>query len=307
MNCRLAIAAAAVAAGIASVASADDWRIFPDDVRTVGVVSVSDIVGQSSFARTTNELTKAGYRLKVMPNVLGKKADAETRARMFERAWMDPEIDLLIFSRGGQGAVDVIDRIDWEKLRGRDMRVIGFSDVTLVLNTMLRHGVGRPMTGPMLSTLGSYATPATRKRMRAAMDGRPKEVRLRPVRAASAPVSGKPMGGLLDRIVKLAEAGKLPSAEGRIVFLENTPKYAEKAEEMLDRLIALKVFDKAAAVVFCDFNRKDPKERTEGLIADFAGKVACPVFRGYPYGHVPESSLLDFTRPLTLQPDGVLK
>lgn len=297
----------AVLAGcmFASSASAVVWDVFPKDVRTVGIVSVSDIIGAASLMRATNELSKAGYAVKVMPNVSGpKQVSAAERARYFEEAWLDPSVDLLMFSTGGKGAIDVIDVINWEKLKARDMRVIGYSDLTLVLNTMVRKGVGHPLTGPMISTLGSLKTSdEARLRMRATLDGTPKETQLRAVRKASGVIVGKPMGGLLDRVWKLAERGLLPSAEGRIVFLENTPKYGGKARRMLDRLIELSVFDKAVAVVFCDFNRNDPAEDVARVFSDFANKVECPVYCGYPYGHVANNYLLDFKMQMAITLD----
>ena len=53
--------------------------------------------------------------------------------------------------------------------------------------------------------------------MRATLDGTLTETQLRAVRKASGVIVGKPMGGLLDKVWKLAERGLLPSAEGRMV------------------------------------------------------------------------------------------
>ena len=66
-------------------------------------------------------------------------------------------------------------------------------------------------------------------------------------------------------------------------------------------------FDKAAAVVFCNFNRKWKKEKIDALFARFAAKVACPVFSGYPYGHVPRSFAIDCSRPLSISPTGKME
>ena len=40
---------------------------------------------------------------------------------------------------------------------------------------------------------------------------------------------------------------------------------------------------------------------------DFAAKMTCPVYEGYPYGHVPKSFAIDFLREKTITVDGVLK
>ena len=110
-----------VAAAMASAATAqvpDLSGIFPEEVKTVGIVAMSSVIPTKTFNAGTNALMKAGYRLKVMPNVPEQTVTTpERRARLFEEAWLDPEIDLILFARGGQGAIDVVDKVDWEKLR----------------------------------------------------------------------------------------------------------------------------------------------------------------------------------------------
>lgn len=278
---------------------------LPDDVRTIGIVSASYPLSKDKLDLGTNLLVKAGYRVKVMPNVLKQVKPAE-RARLFEQAWLDPEIDFLLFSCGGHGASDVIGAIDWEKLKSRKMRVMGFSDVTLILNSMLAKGVGHPISGPMVSTLVSYCSQESLARLRQVLDGQPPPLSLTPIGNCAAPAVGRPLGGLLSRFPVLEKAGLLPSFDGRVVFIECTPKYADDSGKMLDGLCGKGLFDRAAAVVFCDFNRKWEKPRVDALIAGFAAKVKCPVFSGYPYGHVGRSYAFDFTRPLTIKPDGTL-
>lgn len=297
---------AMLAAASFGACAAEFGGLFPPDVKTVGIVSVSSPIQEKSLVRGTNLLVEAGYRVKVMPNV--RKAVApETRARIFEQAWLDPEIDFLLFSRGGQGASNVISRIDWELLRRRDMRVMGFSDVTMVLGAMLAKGVGRPISGPMVSTLSTYCTKESREHLRMVLDGTPPPLALAPVKPCASPVRGKPFAGLVNRFAMLSDMGYLPSLDGRVVFVESTPKYADGSEAILDRLAAKGVFAKAAAIVFCDFNRGWEKSRVDALFARFAAKVPCPVFSGYPYGHVPRSFAVDFTRPLRISESGVLE
>ena len=286
--------------------AADLHGLFPPDVKTVGIVSVSSLLPEEKFVRGTNLLAEAGYRVKSMPNVR-RMEPPDVRARVFEQAWLDPEIDFLLFARGGHGASDVVPLIDWERLRRRDMRVMGFSDVTLVLGAMLAKGAGRPISGPMLSTLSTYCSGESRERLRMVLDGTPPPVALKPVKPCASAVCGKPFAGLVSRLPVLLEKGLMPSLDGRIVFIECTPRYADVSEPILDELVAKGVFAKAAAIVFCDFNSKWDKSRVEDLFTRFARKVSCPVFSGYPYGHVPRSFAIDFTRPLRISETGIME
>ena len=144
--------AAALCASAASVAAEGAKSVAPH-ARTIGVVSISSIIPADQLVSGTNFLVRAGYRVKVAPNVPGPKVvSAAERARLLEKFWLDPEIDLLVFSRGGQGAADVVPLLDWDSLRKRpNMPVVGFSDVTVLLNAMLAKGVGHPLSGPTLS------------------------------------------------------------------------------------------------------------------------------------------------------------
>ena len=313
MNGKTYVLVAAVFAAAVSVAASDPSArevglsgMFPPDVKTVGIVSVSTIIQKDKFALGTNLLVRAGYRVKVMPNVL-KSVSPARRARYFENAWLDPEVDFLLFSRGGKGASNVVTRIDWKKLESRKMRVMGFSDVTLVLNAMEMHKVGHPIAGPMLSTLSTYCTAESCQRFRQVLDGTPPPLRLHPVKPGKGPVCGRPVGGLLSRLPVLRDQKLLPSIAGRVAIIECTMKYADSAEDDLDTLVASRTFDGAAAVVFADFNSNWEEKRRAALFSRFAAKVKCPVFSGYPFGHVPRSFAFDFTRPLTITPEGVLE
>lgn len=279
-------------------------RLFGDDVKTIGIVSVSSILDRKPLLYGIKVLKNAGYTVKVMPNVYGpKQAPVEVRARAFEKAWLDPEIDLLVFSRGGLGAVDVIQVIDWENLRSRnDMRVIGFSDVTFVVNTMLAKGVGHPLSGPNISSIGkNNITEESIAWQSKTLNGEelPPQ-KLKVLKAPGEAISGLGMAGLLERLVRLEELGLLPDMTGRIVFIESIKNHKKSAPENLQKLLAKGVFDKASAIVFCDFWAKD------GTLTEFAKSVKCPVFSRFNYGHIKGSLTIDFRRQYFISPDGIL-
>jgi len=304
--CIIAATQFAVGTTAAESKRPDLTGMYGPDVKTIGVSLISSVVPEAKFMEISNRLVRAGYRLKVAPNVLESKvASVDRRKQLLEDMWMDPEVDLLVFARGGQGAVDVVEKLDWEKLKKRDMRVIGFSDLTMLVNSMLAKGVGHPMTGPVLTTL-CYSNQAAVNRMRDMMNGCPKDMRLRVVKGGDKPVEGLAMGGLLDRLHRLTLKEWLPDATGRVIFIENTNKYASRTDEMLGCMLEKGVFEKAAAVVICDFNSKQPKEATRKKLEEFSAKIPCPVFSGFPYGHVPNTSIIDFRRKLTISPDGTL-
>ena len=289
-----------------SAQCASDSRLFPADVKTVGVVSVSSILPGKKLASGTNMLVKCGYRVKVMPNVKGPNvAPADVRAKLFTEAWLDPEIDLLLFARGGKGAADVLSLIDWEKLRKRDMRVVGFSDVTLVLNTMLAKGVGHPYSGPMISSMSGWNNDSREWFGTMMNGGTMQPLKVKVLKAGAA--SGLPMGGHVMRMHHLCANGLAPSAKGRVVFLECTAKKytADKVISCIEEMRDGGHLSGAAAVVFADFRHKgDERKRLDEFFGKFTQTLDCPVFSGFPYGHCAGSRLLDFRRKVSISAAG---
>ena len=281
--------------------------LFPPHVRTVGIVSLSSIAPPNIIAYGTEALKAAGYRLKVASNVPGPEvAPPAVRARLFEEAWLDPEIDFLLFMRGGEGAVDAVPLIDWERLRARDMCTLGFSDVTIVIHAMVAARVGHPFSGPSLRSMSKW-TAMSRDWLSATLAGRPlPAIHATPLSAGAA--SGLPFGGHLERFHRLHALGRLPSAAGRIVFLECPCGYT--VEELLAFLRDLRdrgALNGAAAVVFGDMRGPgDSPDEIGALLPGFAATLSCPVFAGVPYGHIPDSITLDFRRRISIAPDGTM-
>ena len=132
-----------------------------DRIRTIALVMPASIQGKARFDEGKAALEAAGYKVKVMPRLNFKTvAPVADRVADFEQAWMDPEVDLVLCARGGVGAEDLLDKLDWAKLRTRKQRVLGFSNITMLLNAMLKEKAGRPFSGPTLSQL-IYARPET--------------------------------------------------------------------------------------------------------------------------------------------------
>ena len=283
------------------------------EIVTIGLVSISTLIPHDQLDAGTNILIRAGYRVKVASNVAGPEiVPPSERARLLEEFWLDPEIDLLLFARGGDGAVDVVPLLDWERLRTRpDMPVMGFSDITVLLNAMLAKGVGHPISGPMLS-YATRLTPEARDwshRVLRCEELQPVQCRaMQPVQCRAILGAGS-MGGHVTRLHWLFANGLAPSASNRVVFLECTARHV--AATVIDDLTAMRdggFFDGAAAVVFCDFRHKDEERAAlDAFFPEFAASLPCPVFAAFPYGHIPGILALDFRRELSISPDGTMR
>ena len=283
--------------------------VFPKNVKTVGIVMPSSVLERRKLDKGVKMLEAAGYKVKLGDFVRVKEqAAVEDRVKDFEKMWLDPEVDILFMARGGSGAIDVIGKVDWAKLRTREMRVIGFSDITLILNTMLSQKAGHPYSGPMLSSFSHWDDDSI-KWFRAMLDGAPlKPVKVKVLKAGAA--KGLPMGGHLERIHRLVTTTKLaPSAAGRVVFIECTARYPiADVKRWMEELRDNGYLKDAAAVVFADFRHKgEDRKVLNAFLPAYAQTLKCPVFADYPYGHCTKSYLIDFFREVEITEDGTVK
>lgn len=287
-------------------AEMDLTGVFPPEVKTVGVIMPASIFGKASFDRVHAALTNAGYRVKLAPRLnFTKVASAADRARDLEDMWLDPEVDLVLCARGGTGAERTIEKVDWNKLRTRpDQKLLGFSNITMILNAMLRKGVGHPISGSSMShfTYARGDTGAWLRRTVSGADQPPaKLVALRP-----GAFSGLPCGGHISLVAKGLKTGWNADWTGRVVFLErNGSATKEGTRAELDVILASPELKKAVGVVFGDLSLKGgTKADSDDLKRAFADRSPVPVYDGYAYGHIAVSHAIDFRRRVTVTETG---
>ena len=229
-----------VGAGLVAGASwaLDFTGIFPENVKCVSIVAPSSHADNAVVATATNELAKAGFRVKVLPSVWTYSSDAAVRARDIEAAWQDPETDLILCARGGSGGWETVQELNFDILRSRDIPFVGFSNISVLNNAFIAKGVKRPVTGPMCTTLVNYPNTADSiARLGATLASAPlAATQLTVRRAPAAAVSGKPVGGHWPSISKM-DAAWLPDTSGRVVFLEVNSSYTlAQAKDAFDLL-----------------------------------------------------------------------
>lgn len=305
---RMLAALCAGCAALAGAAELDFKGIFPDNVKCVHIVAPSSQAGRKVVEQATNELAKAGYKVKVAPSVWSYSSDPKVRARDIEAAWRDPETDLVLCARGGNGAWDTVRQLDLDLLRSREIPFVGFSNISVLNNAFVAKGVKRPVTGPMCTSLVNYPTTADSiARLRATLARGPLEpTQLKVLRAPAAAVSGKPIGGHWPSISRM-EGDWLPDTAGRVVFLEINKTYdLGRAKRTFDLLKGKGYFKAPAAIVLCDLGITGTKQEKAELRDYIVNAVSCPVFSGYPYGHVKKLYAIDYDRELAITRAGLL-
>jgi hypothetical protein len=118
--------------------------IHPQRLRfgdTVGVVSPASWMSEEELAAGKRTLEKLGFSVHLHPqNYLRFHQFAgrdEERIRAFEAMLLDSSIKAIMFAKGGYGALRIIDQLDFRMIRANPKIIIGFSDATALLASIL--------------------------------------------------------------------------------------------------------------------------------------------------------------------------
>ncbi len=279
--------------------------IMPPNVKTIACIAPGSYPGSHLHRLGIELLRKAGYNIKIMPHAFvcekGKKhAPVEGKVADFYAAWNDPEVDMILCIRGGMGSEDLLDNLDWKKLKPRpELYLQGYSDATMIICAMLAKGFGHPVAGAMSGSLPGLtddSVEAMRKMHHGQAVGPVKVKTL-----VSGDFQGLPIAGSLWKLSRIVDKEYCPDTAGKVIFIEASKMKPEILRKKLYELLDKKFFAKAAGVVFCQFANCGTSETINEILAEIAPKLGVPVVVGYPFGHVPRSYCIDFFRPVIVK------
>jgi muramoyltetrapeptide carboxypeptidase len=241
------------------------------------------------------ELERLGFRARVAPHVYGRSrytaGSAEARLEDWNALWDDPEVEAIFCARGGYGSMELLPRLQAERIRERPRVVLGSSDVT-ALHAFLMRGAGVVgFHGPMVAqqiARGAY----DRAGLLAVLGSTEPRGRLEAERAEmlhGGAAEGRLAGGCLSLIAALAGTPFLPSFQGSILFLEDSQTKPYQIDRMLTQLRLAGLLDGVRGIVFgempdCDQHPEQGYTLAE-MLRDWTSDLRVPVLFGFPCGH----------------------
>ncbi len=230
--------------------------------------------------------------------------DAERLADL-NSALRDPSVDAIWCIRGGYGSIRILNGVDYEAMVGRPKVLIGFSDITALLNAVTRLTGVVTFHGPVAR---SSMRPFTRSHFERVLTSVEVPVRLgrlppppemlvpqenRIVTLTGGIAEGRLVGGNLTLLQCLIGTRYFPDLSGAILFLEDVGEALYRVDRMLAHLQLAGAFRHLAGVVvgrFTDLERSgaDGALGFDEVLANFFTPLAIPVAYGFPVGHAGE-------------------
>lgn len=273
---------------------------------TIAIVPTARAIVPAELREGIRLAESWGLRVK-LGSCIGKKhyqqaGTARQRAADLQAALEDPQVKAVWCARGGYGTVHLLDHLDLEVFTQHPKWVVGFSDVTVLHNTL--HGLGLPsLHAQMPFNIGSKSDDA-RESLRRALFGEHLSISMSHPDATAQLVrqgegEGLLVGGNLSLLYALRGTPFDIDPTGKILFMEDLDELLYHVDRMVTNLKLSGWFNNLAGLVvggMTDMRDKDPQDpfgRTaEQIVADAVGDAPFPVCYGFPAGHIADNRAL---------------
>jgi len=232
----------------------------------------------------------------------------QRRLEELHQLWDDDDVKAIFAVRGGYGCARLLPRLDFDLIRRKPKILVGFSDLTILLNVIHRQTGLVTFHGPMLSTLardGREVLESTLNELTVHAQQNLKIKGLEILRPGQA--QGPLLGGNLTCLAHLLATPYEPAWNGAILLLEDINEPAYRVDRILTQLSLAGRLDAVAGIILGDFLDSSVQsisdldlvwQRTLALTPE-----NIPVWANFPAGHGRRNLLLPIGRTVNMDSD----
>jgi len=231
-------------------------------------------------------------------------SDAE-RAEDIQYALDDPHCAAILCARGGYGSVRIIDAICWEKFKLNPKWLIGYSDVSVIHNTL--QNLGFASLHAMMPLEFEKNSSESLSLLHEALFGESYTIEA-PAHPFNRPgkVEGEVIGGNLSMLYSCLGSATALETTGKILFIEDLDEYLYHIDRMMFNLRRNAYFDGIKALIIGTMSDMNDNaipfgESAIDIIARHAQDFDFPVAFGLPIGHSSHHLPLVFGEKVTLE------
>ncbi|MFK7783695.1 MAG: LD-carboxypeptidase [Crocinitomicaceae bacterium] len=266
---------------------------------TIGIAaSAGPIRNRKEVDEFQEVLRQLGYQIKLGKNVFGKEgyfsAKDEDRADEFMELIQDDGVDGIFFIRGGWGCARFLDLLDYGVIAQNPKVIMGFSDITALLNAITLHSGIVTFHGPGGNSTWNkysvdYITRLLRNGEQVLYKNGTNDHSIHTYSSGKA--EGMFFGGNLSVLCGMVGSKYLPDWNDKVLFLEDVGEEPYRIDRMLTQLKLAGVFGQISGLVLGNFRQCTPEEpdrsfTLEEVFEQHFSKVQFPVFYGAQIGHI---------------------
>ncbi|MDQ3282478.1 MAG: LD-carboxypeptidase [Acidobacteriota bacterium] len=282
-------------------------RALPNSAHII-VLAASGPSERARIEEGARVIERRGHRVTIAGNIDHRyrgylAGDDDERAEELNRAFRSPEYDAFFFSRGGYGAMRLLERIDYAAFAANPRPLVGFSDITALHQALATQCGMASFHGPMINLDFCNGLSAEVEEWLWRMLGGESEMTWRfsdENVVAEGEAEGPLFGGCLALTDSLVGTPYDYWVDGGIWFWEDVEEPIYRLDRMLTHLRLSGRMPAVRGVIVGSLkNCGDEAEMLE-FLRDFFGPLNVPVVRNLPIGHHGNNLLMPVGRHVRL-------
>lgn len=263
---------------------------------TIGIISLSGAVKpeqEQNIYKAQKFFEEKGYKTVFSKNIFDKKrylaGEDEIKAECLKEFFENPEINAILCSRGGYGAIRIINKIDYETIKNNPKIFAGYSDVT-AFSLMIQRKTGLiTFSAPM--ACGDFGVDEVSEFSEKhffetltntnVLEIKPEQKEI----YHQGQAEGILFGGNLATVVSLCGQDFIPD-EKFIFFAEDLNEDVYKIDKMFRQLLNIDKFRKnLSGIVLGEFLDISDENYLNELFSELADELQKPVIGGFKISH----------------------
>jgi muramoyltetrapeptide carboxypeptidase len=283
---------------------------------TIGILAISgNIKEYERIERAKEFLENEGYKVlvsktcKTSRRYLAGESEEELISTLHD-FFMNKAVDAILCARGGFGTLKLVNKINWDIIKKNPKIFAGYSDITILLNMMLKKTGLITFHSPMANGDFSYElNEYTVNNFFETLQGKTKTYKAEnPKIYCRGEAKGRIWGGNLSTLSSLCGLDFIPK-DNLILFFEdlNEPEY--KIDKMLTQLFNIKeIRQRVKGIAIGELKDIENETLLDEIFTDFAQQLQIPIIKGFKFTHNKTKDTIPVGTKATLNADnGELK
>lgn len=260
----------------------------------IGVMAPSSAVEREDIERSAAFLEEQGYNAYIHPQTYARNNQSagthQDKIEALHELYRTPDIKAIWAAGGGNRALHICDALDYELIKANPKPLIGFSDVTALLNSIYAHCGIHNLHAPVFKHLHRHKhSTQTLELLSGNKDAQTLNLKKATV-INDGYARGRIIGGNLSLFQYLPQTLPRDFWKGGILVLEDCNEELSRIDRMLLHLRRLGIFKEVSAVLFGEFT--DLKEsgapfgfNLREIIEEHVNGLNIPIAINTPVGH----------------------
>lgn len=260
---------------------------------TIGILAVSGRIKEyENIEKAKNFLEEKGYKVvvsdtcKTYHHYMAGNSDEDCLTALYS-FFENKSIDAILCARGGYGTLRLLNKIDWNVVKNNPKIFAGYSDITILLNMILKNTGLITFHSPMAN--GDFAREIqeyTINNFFKTLTGETTNYQAEYYNTFYEGVTdGILWGGNLSSLTSLCGLDFVPNTD-LVLFLEDLNEPIYKIDKMLTQLFNIKeVRENVKGIAIGEFKDVEDKRKLDELFQNFANELKIPMCDGFKITH----------------------